>query len=87
MNDEAERDRFYHHIESLSGWEYKTTSVHVADYPDGWDHMATQPEGWELNVDRWPLLDEQMEDATRVSPGVIRKPKTGSLVAHWRRKV
>lgn len=87
LDDGPERLRFNHHIEHAHGWEYRTTSVPEADHPDGWDHMATRPEGFELNTDRWPLVDERMEDATRVSPGVIRKPKTGHLVAHWRRRV
>lgn len=83
----AERTRFNHHIEHEYGWEYTTTTVLEADHPDGWDHMATRPDGFELNTDRWPQVDELMENATRVGPGVIRKPKTGRLVAHWRRKV
>lgn len=87
MNGAVERERFYHHIEHQHGWEYRTTQVAAADFPDGgWDHMATQPAGWELNVDRWPLVDEAMDGATRVAPGVILKP-SGKLVAHWRRKV
>lgn len=87
LNGEEERTRFRHHIEHQFGWQYRTTSVPAAAYPDGWDYMATQPPGWELNVDRWPLVDEVMEDATRVAPGLILKPKIGKLVAHWRRKV
>lgn len=82
LDDANERVRFYHHIEHQYGWEYKTTSAPDTGH---WDYKATKPAGYELNVDRWPLIDELMEDAIRVSPGVIRK--SGMLVAHWRRQV
>lgn len=82
LNDAEGRIRFFHHIEHRPGWEYQTTSSLDVD---DWDHMATRPAGFQLNTDRWPLIDELMDGATRVSPGVIRK--SGKLFAHWRRQV
>lgn len=88
VDDLAEQARFYHHLEwgTANGYEYTTTRVDEAGHPD-WD--PTPPAGWELNVDRWPLYDEEIDGWTRVSPGVLRNPRGHGgpvLVAHWRRK-
>lgn len=87
LDDPDARQRFNHHIEWEPGWEYRSTFAVEAEHPDGWDYMATQPAGWELNVDKWPLVDEAMKGRVRVAPGVIRNPETGHLRAYWRRPV
>lgn len=88
VGDEAERARFFHHLEwgTSNGYQYTNTTVLEADHPD-WQPVP--PEGWELNVDRWPQYDEEHAGWTRVGPGVLRNPRGvhgPELVAHWKRK-
>lgn len=88
-DDLAERERYFHHLEwgTSNGYEYKTTRVKEADYPDGWKPEA--PKGWTLNVDHWPLHDEEAAGWTRIKPGILRNPyglDGPELIAHWRRK-
>lgn len=86
VDDEAERQRYFHHLEWSPDGEWQYTTTRVDDRPD-W-----RPEppagGWELNVDRWPTYDEETVGWARVGPGVLRNPRVGGavLVAHWRRK-
>lgn len=88
-DDMPEQRRFYHMVEwgTINGYEYTRTRVLEADSTD-W-----QPEppddSWELNVDRWPIMDEEKAGWTHHAPGILRNPNTfrgPELVAHWRRK-
>lgn len=101
VDDPQQRERFFHHIECMQGWVYRTTSVlehtlpdefdpHSEARPRGWDFRATQPDGFHLNLDRGVGVPEAEAGWTKVAPGVLRNPNGGGgpmLIAYWRRKV
>lgn len=74
-----ERERFFHHIEHLEGWEYRSTSSTDPDW------VPVPPAGFHLNEDKGVGYDEAAAGWVKVAPGVLRKPG-GLLVAYWRRK-